>query len=299
MANDLLRGRQTLAALTNQSGGSVAAGDVVILDSANASSFTTTTTASLATRFVGVAVETIASAATGRVCLFGYVPIINLSSSATIGQYVATHTVAKQAAPTSTQGAGVFGQVLGTGTTPAAILFGYPQQAAASGGAVTQISSQTLGSAGTFSFSSFGTAATDLLLTWSGRSDQASDQNVYMRVNGDSGSNYDWQYVSGSSTSAGAAAGSAVAQWQVGAIPRSGVTAGAASSGQIVIPAYAATTLWKTFLSTTNYLSSPGSMVVESIAGAWRSTAAITSITLAPATGNFITGSTATLWKRT
>jgi hypothetical protein len=137
LANDLLRGRQTLAALTNQSGGTVNAGDVVIVSLANASSFTTTTTANYASAFVGVAVETIAASATGRVCLFGYVPQINLNASASLGQYLATSTTAKQAAPTSTQGAGVFGQVLGTGTSPAAVLFGYPQQAGSGGSGST------------------------------------------------------------------------------------------------------------------------------------------------------------------
>ncbi len=132
MANDLLRGRQTAAALTNKSGGGVIAGDVVILSSGTADSFTTTSSAAQTADWVGVALETIADNATGRVCLFGKVPLINLASSASLGDYLRTHTVAKQAQRFGTTGAGDFGQVLGTGTTPAAIIWGRPDQGSAS-----------------------------------------------------------------------------------------------------------------------------------------------------------------------
>jgi hypothetical protein len=134
MANDLLRGRQTVAPLTNKSGGGVVAGDVVVLDSANASSFTTTTTSGLATRFVGVALETIASNASGRVLLFGYAPIVNLNTSAALGDLLKIHTVAKQATPVGSSAAGVFGQVLETGTTPKALIWGRPDQGGGGGG---------------------------------------------------------------------------------------------------------------------------------------------------------------------
>lgn len=128
MANDLLRGRQTVAPLTNKSGGGVVAGDVVVLDSTTASSFTTTTTAAQTADWIGVALETIANNAVGRVLLFGYAPIINLASSASLGDYLRTHTVAKQAQRFASTGAGDFGQVLGTGTTPAAMLWARPDQ---------------------------------------------------------------------------------------------------------------------------------------------------------------------------
>lgn len=131
MANDLLRGRQTVAPLTNKSGGGVVAGDVVILDSANASSFTTTSSAAQTADWVGVALETIANNSTGRVVLFGYAPIVNLASSASLGDYLRTHSVAKQAQRFSSTGAGDFGQVLGTGTTPAAIIWARPDQGTA------------------------------------------------------------------------------------------------------------------------------------------------------------------------
>lgn len=137
MANDLVRGRQTVAYLVNKSGGGVVAGDVVILGSATASSFITTTSAAQIADWVGVALETIANDASGRVCLFGYVPMVNLASSASLGDYLRTHTVAKQAQRFATTGAGDFGQVLGTGIAPPAIIWARPDQGASGGAALT------------------------------------------------------------------------------------------------------------------------------------------------------------------
>lgn len=134
MANDSIRGRQVVYRFTNKSGGGLVEGDVVIVSSADAASVTTTTTAGLNTDVIGVALETIAGDAIGRICIAGYVPKINLSGAASLGDTFATHTVAKQAAPAAARAAGHFGEVLGTGTTPAAILWGAPDAAAAVGG---------------------------------------------------------------------------------------------------------------------------------------------------------------------
>jgi len=131
MSNDLLRGRQVAVSLTNKSGGGVVEGDVVIIDSSTAASFTTTTTENQITDMVGVVLETIAGDASGRVCLSGYVPVIKLDASASLGDTFGTDSVAKQASPHNALAAGDFGQVLGTGTTPAAVLWGgYPHNVA-------------------------------------------------------------------------------------------------------------------------------------------------------------------------
>lgn len=112
-------GRQVVLALVNKSGGGVIAGDVVVIDTANDGAFTTTTSAAF-TGGVGVAQETIASNATGRVLLEGYAALVNVSASVTRGQYGTTHTVAKQAVGTASRGAGTFAQWLTGGTTPTA-----------------------------------------------------------------------------------------------------------------------------------------------------------------------------------
>lgn len=134
MTNYIARGRQVVLPLTNKSAGAVAAGDTVILSSGTAASFTTTTSAGQTDDFVGVVYDaTIAQDAVGLVIVQGFVPLITLSSSASLGDYVKTHSVAKQSAPSATRGSGSFGQVLGTGTTPAAFIWGFPDPATAAG----------------------------------------------------------------------------------------------------------------------------------------------------------------------
>lgn len=135
MSNTALQ-RITQAILTNKSGGAVALGDVVVIDGTTAASFTTTTTSGFVNGVVGVVLEPngIASNATGMVAFAGPVPQINLSGSASLGDLFKTHTVAKQAVRHAAGiVAGDFGIVLGTGTTPAALLWGLPAGATGAG----------------------------------------------------------------------------------------------------------------------------------------------------------------------
>lgn len=133
-------GRTETAILTNKSGGALAQGDVVIVDTANAAAITTTTTGAYVAGRIGVVIEPngIASDALGLVAFSGYVSVINLSGTGSIGDLVKTHTVAKQgvrhAAP---QVAGDFAQVLGTSATPAALLFGNVQLGTGGAAAMT------------------------------------------------------------------------------------------------------------------------------------------------------------------
>ena len=133
MANELIRGRQLVEMLTNRSGGDLAAGDVVVLDVANANSVTTTTVAGYTAGTVGVALEAIASGATGRILVGGYAPVVNLASAASIGDILLTHSVAGQAAPSAVVTTGAFGQTLSAGATPSAHIGVLPAQALGSG----------------------------------------------------------------------------------------------------------------------------------------------------------------------
>jgi hypothetical protein len=132
--------RTQVGILTNKSGGAVAQGDVIILDSANASSFTTTTTAGFVNGLAGVVLDPngIANNAAGMVALGGYAPKINLSGTGSIGDLVKTHTVAKQGARhAAPMAGGDFAQVLETSATPAAWLFGFVSQAGGGAGSDT------------------------------------------------------------------------------------------------------------------------------------------------------------------
>lgn len=138
MANSALN-RSVVLLLTNKSGGSVAYGGTVILSSGTASSFTTTTSASQADDIVGVVIEPngIANDAVGLVSFGGYVPKVLLTGSASLGDYLYTSSTGGQAARSGTKAAGAFGQVLETGTSPAAVIWGCPMQAGGGGGGTT------------------------------------------------------------------------------------------------------------------------------------------------------------------
>lgn len=122
-------GRLECVILQNKSGASLAQGDVVIVDGANAEAVTTTTTVGYTSGRVGVVldVDGIANDAFGLIAFAGYVPKINLSGTGNIGDVVNTHSVAKQAVRHAAPFIqGDFAQVLGTSASPSALLFGVP-----------------------------------------------------------------------------------------------------------------------------------------------------------------------------
>ena len=132
-------GRQVVLPLTNKSGGSVIAGDVVIIDTANDAAFTTTTTSAYSGG-VGVAQETIASNAVGRILLHGYAALVNVNASVTRGNYGKTHTVAKQATDAgASRIAGTFVQFLTGGTTPTGRVYNADFALTAGSGTLTTI----------------------------------------------------------------------------------------------------------------------------------------------------------------
>jgi len=112
-----------IAVLTNKSGGSVDEGDVVVVDTTASDSFTTTTTAAKESS-IGIALETIANDATGRVMLAGIAHPVTVGASVTRGHYLYTSSVATEATGSATRTAGAFGQFIQSGTTPAAWIWG-------------------------------------------------------------------------------------------------------------------------------------------------------------------------------
>jgi hypothetical protein len=59
---------------------------------------------------------------------------------------------------------------------------------------------------------------------------------------------------------------------------------------------YAGTTFWKITTATNGYEQAASTLYSLANSGMWHSTAAITSIRLAPGTGNFVAGSSFTLY---
>ncbi len=127
-------------AYTNKSGGSIGAGDVVVLDTGNAQAVTTTTTATN-TDVIGVALETIANDAVGIIATGGTFSV-TVTGATAIGDYLFTSTTVKKADPSSTFSEGAFARALtSSSTSVVAIIF--------NGGAV-----QSVPGSATFEFES-------------------------------------------------------------------------------------------------------------------------------------------------
>lgn len=132
----------------------------------------------------------------------------------------------------------------------------------------------------------------------SGRSNGAVVNTLLsMRFNGDSGSNYDWFEVkainTGSLVQSGVGGGSSM---QLSAtFPGASATAGYRGSCVIEIPAYTDMTFYKTYHAQA-WGADGTNLTTEAIAGGWRSTSAITSVSFALASGSFNSGTRVTLY---
>jgi hypothetical protein len=161
----------------------------------------------------------------------------------------------------------------------------------AAGSTYTPISTQTLGSAtASVTFSSIPSTYTDLMLVSSiTNSSAGSNYSLSFRFNGDTGSNYSntYLYGNGSSATSGRESGTFIN------IGNTTFTSGTFSPMTISIQNYANTTTYKTIIGRGNNV---GAYVMAAV-GLWRSTTAITSITIAPEfTVNWNAGSTFTLY---
>ena len=141
-------------------------------------------------------------------------------------------------------------------------------------------------------FNSF-SGYTDLVLVTSTKSQGGYDfQNSYLTFNGDTGTNYSYTALQGDGSSA-----SSNRQSNVNGIPV-GFDIGTTQSGKwsvniISIMNYSNSSINKTVIARKN--ANPS--LVSAIAGLWRSTAAITSLTLSRDDSNgYTTGSTFTLY---
>lgn len=122
---------------------------------------------------------------------------------------------------------------------------------------------------------------------------------INLSFNGDTGTNYDRQIVQGVGATASATENLGINPNQgIMVVPAASATAGLSGYGEITIPDYRGTTFQKCAFSTTfnKTGTSTGLMTARVVAYAWRSTAAITSITLTCSAGNFAAGTKFTLY---
>lgn len=174
-----------------------------------------------------------------------------------------------------------------------------PPSAGVDAPAMVKIEEQTPTGTGTVTFSSLGNF-THLRLVWSGRGTNAATSTSFdMRMNGDTGTNYDRQKMSaaGLTQSDTESLGQTLIN-EAGVVAGSTAPSGAMGGGEIVIVDYRGTSLWKRVTSTfaVQTATSGGGLSVRVNAGTWRSTSAITSFTLTLQAGNWDTGSKFTLY---
>jgi hypothetical protein len=152
----------------------------------------------------------------------------------------------------------------------------------------TPIATTTLGSAASsYTFSSIPSTYTDLVLI--ANTTAAGNQNILLRFNSDSGTNYSYTRVTG------AASATSNRESSIDAINLYNSSAslnGVMATTIIQVMNYANSTTYKTVIGRGN----GGANEVNAQVGLWRSTSAITSLTLSIFTTNFSAGSTFTLY---
>ena len=171
------------------------------------------------------------------------------------------------------------------------------------------IASQTLlSSAATITLSSIPSTYKDLMLYISARTDNNANQNVSIRFNGDSATNYSTRRLY-SSNGGGTAADSTSGTSAGGNTAHLGSAVGNNNSAMLsgnfgatfnYIANYSDGSAAKTIASTGGFIDTSSSITAsrEWTGGYWSATAAISSITLLPyqAGTNFITGTTVSLF---
>jgi hypothetical protein len=160
------------------------------------------------------------------------------------------------------------------------------------GGDYESIATVTVGSGGSASvtFSSIPATYTHLQIRALSRSDRASSagDGMLVQLNSDTGTNYSYHYIQGDGSSATSGADTSVTSM---IIPRSGSasqTSGIFGVTVLDLLDYANTNKYKT-LRTLGGNDANGSGIVALFSGLWRSTSAVTSITIDQQNGpNFV-----------
>jgi parallel beta-helix repeat protein len=143
-------------------------------------------------------------------------------------------------------------------------------------------------------FSSISAAYRNLKLVITGRTDAAGTDFTIL-FNGDAGSNYQ-NVLAYNGSAAGASANFSQTSATLGSTASSSSPANQAGVSEIMIYDYASTTFYKSATSLSHRLDGVSTAYILEYAVTWNSTAAINSIQVSSGAGNFITGSTFTLY---
>ena len=154
-----------------------------------------------------------------------------------------------------------------------------------------QIATTTVGATAVsdITFSSIPADYTHLQIRGIARNSVASTSADWVRCqfNSDTGTNYSWHYLFGNGSAASSSAGTTQSFMLLGWALNASSTANSFGAQIIDILDYANTNKYKTVRSLLGYEQNTSDGGVNLNSGNWRSTSAITSIKLYPASGNF------------
>jgi hypothetical protein len=151
----------------------------------------------------------------------------------------------------------------------------------------TPLANVTLGTAvSSVTFGSIPATYRDLIIVLVGSSSTLT--NVTLRINGDSGSNYSFQRMTATTSGFDGNSGTGTS----GTLAFSGVVSTSATQFNLNIMDYSATNKHKTTISRTDN-SARGT---EAYANRWANTAAVTSVSISTASGNWAIGTTAAIY---
>ena len=170
------------------------------------------------------------------------------------------------------------------------------------GGAMVQVAETILAvDTATITFSSIPGTARGLRLVFTGRSTAAvTTDSLLLRLNGDTGANYDSQKLQGNGGTVTSVESLGQTAFTMTALVGASAAANFASHFIIEINDYARTNWYKNITAMCNEKAGNGTgfIVLAQFGGGWRSTAAITSLTLSCA-ANLAAGTVATLYSIT
>jgi hypothetical protein len=126
----------------------------------------------------------------------------------------------------------------------------------------------------------------------------AANVNLLLRFNGDSGANYDYQSDVGQGSSSSGTEVFAATSIVLGVVPAASAGANLAGAAVVWLPNYAGTTFNKTSLALAGakWATTSLAMYNDTVTGNWRSSSAITQMTVSASAGNLVTGTRASLY---
>jgi hypothetical protein len=165
---------------------------------------------------------------------------------------------------------------------------------------VKLIETKTLAvAAASIEFTAIPQDGTDLLILGNARTTSTGNGNNNLRFNGDSGSNYSYRmlYTENNGTPASAAASNTNMQWFYSNSANS--TSNTFSNFQLYIPNYTSSTGKSVSMDHTTEHNGTSPFIQGLTAGLWTGTAAISSLLISQNEGNFVIGTTISLYKIT